>query len=323
MLENYHLYLRKLFYFFKLVRLPNLIIVGITQYLIYRFLLGNIFNQYDIESSLNYSELSIFIFITLCITAGGYIINDIFDLATDLINKPLTRILNLKISTGIGWYFYFFSTILGAILAFYLAQIRQEPVLWFLYPIAIFLLYAYSKWLKGTPLMGNILVSIFCAAVPGIFFLTEWTGFKTLEQIQPEVSYRLKTILFSYAVFAFFTNFLREIVKDLQDEKGDRLSKLNTTVVFFGKKNTKIIGILVALLSSVIIIYCFLLPLFFKTPYLFNIQLLLIQLPLFICIKQIYQADKEDEFKKVGLWIKIIMINGLILLTYIIFQQNG
>lgn len=309
--------------YFRLLRIPNLIIVGVTQYIIYHLLISTSFTVHVISGSFNRLDLFLFILTTLCITAGGYIINDIYDIKTDKINKPLSRVINQRISVKSGWFLYVSSTISGAFIAFYLAIQREEISYWFLYPTSVFLLFAYSKWLKAMPLIGNILVSLFCGAVPGIFYLSEYTGIKKLSQINIIASNNLKTILFSYVVFAFLTNLIREIVKDLQDEKGDRISKLNTTVVFWGQKTSKRIAFIVAIISSFIINYTFFLPLFVKIPYLYFLHIIFIQLPLLICMINLYQAKVDDEFKRIGVWIKIIMVNGLFLVTYIISLQNG
>lgn len=308
---------------YKILRLPNLIIVAATQYIIYIHLITPIFEKNLLSGSFNNLDFLLFVLTTLCITAAGYTINDIYDVETDKINKLKKRIINIHLSITSGWNLYITLLILGALLSFFLAIQRDEILYWFIYPLSNLLLYAYSRWLKGVPIIGNIIVSFFCGAVPGIFFLSEASAIEKLNQSNFKLFKNLETILFSYVVFAFLTNFYREIVKDLQDEHGDKLSHINTTAVLWGKRNTKFIAIFIAVSTSFYINYIFSLPIFIIIPYLFVLQLILVQFPLLLSLFFLIKANDESEFRKVGLWIKLIMVNGLFLITYLIFQQNG
>lgn len=308
---------------YKLLRLPNLIIVAATQYIIYIHLLTPIFEKNLLSGSFNNLDFFLFVLTTLCITAAGYIINDIYDVETDKINKPQKRIINNHLSITSGWNLYVTLLILGAILSLFLAIQRDEILYWFIYPLSNFVLFAYSRWLKGIPMIGNIIVSFFCGAVPGIFFLSEASAIEKLSQSNFKLFKNLETILFSYVLFAFFTNFYREIVKDLQDEHGDKLSSINTAAVLWGKRNTKFIAIFIAVSTSFFIHYTFSLPFFINIPYLFMLQLILVQFPLLLSLLFLIRANNGSAFKKVGLWIKLIMVNGLFLITYLIIQQNG
>jgi 4-hydroxybenzoate polyprenyltransferase len=115
----------------------------------------------------------------------------------------------------------------------------------------------------------------------------------------------------------------REIVKDLQDETGDKLTNIHTAAVYFGKKNTKIMALFTALITSMVITFSFSQSIFSNIPYLFILQILLIQTPLSISIIKIIQAKDDKAFRNVGLWIKLIMINGLILITYLTINPYG
>jgi 4-hydroxybenzoate polyprenyltransferase len=213
--------------------------------------------------------------------------------------------------------------ITGALISFYLAIQRNDLLYWFIYPVAVFLLYGYSRWFKGTPYFGNILVSLFCAAVPGIFFLSEASILKELQIRDLSSFLTLQELLLSYVIFAFLTNLYREIVKDLQDEAGDKLANINTAAVYFGNKTTKFVALFIALVISTVITFTFSQTIFSNIPYLFAVQYLLIQLPLSVSIIKLIQAKDDKAFRNVGLWIKLIMINGLILITYLTINPYG
>ena len=308
---------------FRLIRLPNLIIVAVTQALIYYQLLHKTFRNYSLTGSFNSFEFVLFVIATILITASGYIINDIYDIETDKINKPDKRIIQVHLSESNAWKIYFSMIITGALISLYLAVQRNDLLYWFIYPIAVFLLYGYSRWFKGIPYVGNILVSLFCAAVPCIFYLSEASILIELKIKDLSSFLTLHGLLLSYVIFAFLTNLYREIVKDLQDEAGDKLANINTAAVYFGKKTTKFVALFIALIISMVITFTFSQAIFSNIPYLFAVQCLLIQIPLSVSIIKLIQAKDDKAFRNVGLWIKLIMINGLILITYLTINPYG
>ena len=308
---------------FRLIRLPNLIIVAVTQALIYYQLLHKTFRNYSLTGSFNSFEFVLFVIATILITASGYIINDIYDIETDRINKPDKRIIQVHLSVSNAWKIYFSMIITGVLISLYLAVQRNDLFYWFIYPVAIFLLYGYSRWFKGIPYLGNIIVSLFCAAVPGIFYLSEASILKELKIKDLSSFLSLHGLLLSYVIFAFLTNLYREIVKDLQDEAGDKLANIHTAAVYYGKKNTKFVALFSALVISMVITFTFSQAIFSNIPYLFAVQCLLIQIPLSVSIIKLIQAKDDKAFRNVGLWIKLIMINGLILITYLTINPYG
>ncbi|MFN6080963.1 MAG: geranylgeranylglycerol-phosphate geranylgeranyltransferase [Bacteroidota bacterium] len=308
---------------FRLIRLPNLIIVAVTQGLIYYQLLNKTFRKYSLSGTFNSFEFALFAVATILVTASGYIINDIYDIETDRVNKPDKSISQVQLSKSNAWKIYFSMILTGGLISLYLALQRNDLFHWFIYPVAVFLLYGYSRWFKGVPYMGNILVSLFCAAVPGIFFLSEASILKELKIKDLSSFLSLHGLLLSYVIFAFLTNLYREIVKDLQDEAGDKLANINTAAVYFGKKTTKFVALFIALVISMVITFTFSQTIFSNIPYLFTIQCLLIQLPLSVSIIKLIQAKDDKAFRNVGLWIKLIMINGLILITYLTINPYG
>ena len=300
-----------------------MIIVAVTQALIYYQLLHKTFRNYSLTGTFNSFEFVLFVIATILITASGYIINDIYDIETDRINKPDKRIIQVHLSESNAWKIYFSMIITGALISLYLAVQRNDLLYWFIYPIAVFLLYGYSRWFKGIPYVGNILVSLFCAAVPGIFYLSEASILKELKIKDLSSFLSLHGLLLSYVIFAFLTNLYREIVKDLQDEAGDKLANIHTAAVYYGKKNTKFVALFSALVISMVITFTFSQAIFSNIPYLFAVQCLLIQIPLSVSIIKLIQAKDDKAFRNVGLWIKLIMINGLILITYLTINPYG
>lgn len=308
---------------FRLIRLPNLIIVAVTQWLVYHQLLQQTFSRYSLSGTFSPFEFVLFVVATLLVTASGYVVNDIYDIDTDSINKPDKKIIQVHLSVSNAWKIYFSMILTGALISLYLAVVRNDLLYWFIYPAAVFLLYGYSRWFKGMPYLGNILVSLFCAAVAGIFFLSEAAVLKELKTKDLSSFLLIHRLLISYVVFAFLTNLYREIVKDLQDEAGDKRANLNTAAVLFGKKNTTFAALFIALVISTVVPLSFNQTIFSNIPYLFVVQCLLIQSPLYISAIKLFRSTEANDFRNVGLWIKLIMINGLILITYLTTNPYG
>src|SRR5690606_14297971 len=98
------------------------------------------------------------------------------------------------------------------------------------------LLYLYASYLKGVFLVGNLLVSGLVAMSLLIVPLFDLLPAITVEN-QAGQSAVFKIVLY-YALFAFSINFIREIVKDLQDINGDKKGGMNTLAIALGRKRT-------------------------------------------------------------------------------------
>jgi len=95
--------------FLELIRLKNLIIVALTQLLIKFSLINPFLEKIKIKPVLLNTEFYLLVLATVFITASGYIINDIYDVATDTINKNQKRIIgqSIKSRNAIFWYIFF------------------------------------------------------------------------------------------------------------------------------------------------------------------------------------------------------------------------
>tara|TARA_B110000908_G_scaffold77706_1_gene93434 strand:- start:88 stop:1050 length:963 start_codon:yes stop_codon:yes gene_type:complete len=228
--------------FLKLIRLKNLIIVAFTQLLI-KFSLINPFLDNFILSN---NQFYLLVLATVFITASGYIINDIYDVPTDKINKDNKRIIGKLINSrnAISWYIFF--NLIGLILGCYIAYLVKKPFFSLIFFYCIFSLWTYSKRIKNTFLLGNLQVS----------FLTALSVFNVaLFDIIPNGINKsngemmiFKIILF-YTAFAFITTFIREIIKDLEDLEGDKKIQAKTLAITFGIEKTKWVSLLFTTLT--------------------------------------------------------------------------
>ncbi len=298
--------------FIKIIRIQNLVMLALLQFIIRFVFLKN----QNVSLALANWQFCLLILSTLCIAAGGYIINDIFDQETDEINNPETRIIGVSISESFAYNLYVGFTIIGVCIGFYLANVIERPSFATVFIVLASLLYFYATSLKQTLLIGNIVVAFALS-----FSIIIIALFDMFPSIDPENKPRMAVlfgIMLDYAIFAFMINFLREIVKDLEDELGDKSQSMNTLPIVLGTtKTSKLLAILsiipVVLVSNYVYVY------FFKnnllTCTLFGMFTIIA--PLIYFASKIWFATSKQDFKHLSLILKIILFFGIISIALI------
>ena len=234
--------------FFKLVRLKNLIIIALTQ-LIIKFSLINPFLDNFILSN---NQFYLLVLATIFITASGYIINDIYDVRTDKVNKEESIIIGKSITSrdAITWYVIF--NFLGLGLGVYIAYVVKQPYYSLIFIYCIFSLWAYSKQMKTSFLYGNLQVSLLTALsiINVALFDIIPNG---INKNNGEIMI-LRIILF-YALFAFIITFIREIIKDLEDMEGDKKIQAKTLAITYGIQKTKWVSLIFSIFTFLGVAY--------------------------------------------------------------------
>ena len=303
----------------RLIRWPNLIIVVLTQCLLYQYILRAAFQQANFASLLDPFHFGLLSFTTVLIAASGYIINDIIDYPTDLINKPDKVIVHRLISLSNVWRLYYASIFIGAIIAIYLANHVENLGLFFIFPIAVFLLYQYSKSWKQQVLIGNIVVGVFSAFVAGIVFFAERETLYNMSEVAPESAYQTLNVCWFYLFFAFSSTMFREIVKDMEDVLGDQESGCRTLPIVYGVKTAKnwagLFGIL--LIGSVF----FWAYIRFKEQAFIEVGFLVLAIiiPAKVALLLLGKAGEKSEFKSLSRLAKFIMLSGILYLMVYVF----
>lgn len=275
--------------FLMLTRFPNLLIIALTQYMSAIFLAGYpdrwIVKLYD-------PKLFLLSASTLMIAAAGYIINDYYDIKIDYVNKPDKVVVGKLIKRRIVLASHIILNVLGIGIGFFLSL--KVGGLNFL---AGFLLWVYSNRLKRMPLIGNITIA----------FLTAMSIAIIAVYYQQNVS-----LLMAYAVFAFSINLVREIIKDMEDIRGDMRFGSKTLPIIWGLRRTKYF--LFAL------IFLFVVILFFLSNQLGNHTLklffLFLIVPIVYLIYLLYRADTQKRFHRLSTFCKILMLAGILSMTF-------
>ena len=130
--------------FLKVIRPFNLLMIIVTQCII-KFAF---FTHFNVETTLSTLGFIFLMLATVCIAAGGYIVNDIYDITADKINKPKTRTVGVSLARKKAQLYYYLFTLIGIGLGFVVSIIIEKPR-YILYFIVIALgLYVYSRFLK-------------------------------------------------------------------------------------------------------------------------------------------------------------------------------
>ena len=252
----------------------------------------------------------------LLITMGGYLINDIYDIESDKINKPGKVYISTIISIKSGLFLYFLTSITGLILGFYLSINKNLNHLSGFFIVTVILLFIYTKILKKLPLIGNIIVALL-VSLP-IFLVYEFDhSMISIKDIFNNLF--LSIIIFFYLLFAFLTTLIREIIKDLQDIKGDNKFKLKTLPIMIGNKRTINFVVFLSFLLQLLLLLV-LIDSFKNDYYLILIFSITLSLLVAYLIYKLRVPFKNNPYQLLSSLMKIIMLVGVLSMT--IFKFN-
>lgn len=300
----------------NLIRWKNLLMIAFMQCLIrYGF-----FQPFGVNTVLNDFQFVLLITATLCIAAAGNIINDIYDIETDFINKPDKLIVGKLISEKSAFNLFIILNVIGVIIGFYLAHAINKSEFFSIFVIVSILLYLYASYLKQTFLIGNLIVSALVGLSILIVGLFDLLPNITNQNINIELFYF--KILLEYALFAFFLNFIREIVKDIEDIEGDRKSGMHTLPIVIGEKRTSIV-LFILTITLAAIVYLHISNKFFEEIKIIIYFLIFIIGPLLYSSILILMAKSKDNLHQISNILKLIMLFGmlsLLLYNYILIK---
>jgi 4-hydroxybenzoate polyprenyltransferase len=301
----------------RLVRLPNLVMVALTQFLPYWFVLRPAILKAGGIPAITETIFTWMTLATVLTTLAGYVLNDYYDRNMDAINKPHRLVWGRYMPATIALLVYtalvIFVHVLALMIDDALRPINHWP-LW-VYPGVSFLLFLYAWQLKCTAIIGNFLVSFLCGLVPILVVFSEeralWiTSFYAGDIIQQAVG-----LVWLYGLFAFITNLFREQVKDLEDFIGDAACGCNTLAVMRGPRFAKKPAFFTGLTVSILI--AFLLYFWEETaaPRWQTISgFVLMLLPSLVASVLVFRAKAKEDYSRASLFIKMVMFFGLFLL---------
>ncbi len=307
--------------YLKLFRWPNLLMVASIQILFRYGIIEPLLRSKGIELALSHADFTLLVLATLLITAAGYAINDYFDLRTDRINKPQRIILGRKISRRKAILFHSLFNILALLTGLWLSlRVNQWPLV-FIFIIAPTLLWVYSIRYKRKFLLGNILVAFLAGFVVAIVWAFEShaiaaAGIKDVDFAN--ISYFSRV----YALFAFLTTFTREIIKDIEDIKGDAKTGCKTIPVVVGIHATKRLLIFLTVTLIILVGWFQIFILMRDFDLLFAYLLLTVQIPFIFMINKIITAKEKHDYRNLSHFAKYIMTAGIFSMFFFYFYLH-
>lgn len=313
--------------YLKLIRFQNLAMIALMQYLFrYTFMKTATFTE--LTATHNFLALSHFQFFllvlsTVCIAAAGYVVNDIMDQETDKIAKK--RIVGKSITEAFAYNLYVALNITGVGIGFYLSNAIDKPSFATIFIFIAALLYFYATTLKQIAVVGNLVVAFilsFSILILGIFDLVPSTHEGTaFWQGNKEQMRQVFSILTDYAIFAFIINFLRELVKDVEDTDADYAAGIATLPVLLGKGRTMKLIFGLSFIPIAVLVYYINTNLADYSYVLYYGLLFIIAPLLFFTIKS-WSAKTKNDFKNLSLLLKLVLLFGILSITVITYATT-
>ncbi|HEX7904593.1 MAG TPA: geranylgeranylglycerol-phosphate geranylgeranyltransferase [Chitinophagaceae bacterium] len=306
--------------FLKMIRLPNLFFIALTQLLFHCCILRPVLTQVGRPPLIN-GMLFIFLAIaSVLIAAAGYIINDYFDINIDEINKPKKNVVDHIVSRRWAMLWHFIMSGLGLLLSFY---VSWKTGLWYIVIANFFciaLLFGYSVSLKRKLLSGNILISLLTAWVILVLCLSESVPFFTRnESWSVAANTKILRLGFLYAGFAFISSLIREAIKDIEDMEGDAKYGCRTMPIVWGVHATKVyVAVwLIVLLALLLGVQVYVLQFKWWPAIVYSIVLII--LPLLYVFYKLFRARSSKDFHALSSWTKLVMFTGILSMIFFYF----
>lgn len=280
----------KIISLFSVVRGYNIPIIVLAQYLSAIFILAPKKRALDVLLDVN---LFLIVFLSALTIASGYIINNFYDREKDLINRPNKSMLDRLISQKTKLQVYFAVNFIVFLLAF-LISIRA--VLFF--SSYIFLIWFYSHKLKKMAFIGNLIAS-FLAVLPFFAILLYYKNFYSQ--------------IFAHATFLYLLILIREMIKDLENIKGDVANDYQTIPVLFGEKTSKQI-ITILTLGTLIPVY--LLIEIFEVGYM-DIYFYFSLIVLLFFLQLLWKSNDKSGYLKLHNILKLLIVSGVFCIVLI------
>jgi 4-hydroxybenzoate polyprenyltransferase len=302
----------------KLIRAKNLVIIIFTQYLMRYAVIFPMLESKGFESQFSGINFFLLVLTTVLLAAAGYVINDYFDTGTDLVNRPDTVVVGKSISRRTAMTLHLILNIVAVIIGLYISWQIHLWKLVIIYVLITGLLWYYSSSYKKMFLIGNIIVAVLTAMVPLMTVLYE---IPALNQKYSDVLLRIGVNFYDvffwivgFSIFAFITTLNREIIKDAEDFKGDNAYGSRSLPVIAGIKTVKYVTSGITLLTIGLIIFAYFYyvripanPEFITPSYI----LIFLILPSLYLIYKIFKAKEQQDWKKAGNLLKLIMLFGV------------
>ena len=203
----------------RLVRWSNLLFLAALIWLMEKWVAVPILNATAFGEQLPWYILWLLIIATVLIAAGGYVINDYFDVKIDRINRPDEVIVTRSVSKPAAMRLSVSLSAVGAVCGLVIAWLLRSITIASIFILIPGLLWFYSSSYKRLFMIGNLTIALLAAMTPMMVALTNVAILQLrYGTILPYTTlvHDLYAWLGGFALFAFLLTWIREIVKDTQ-----------------------------------------------------------------------------------------------------------
>ena len=295
--------------YLKLVRFQNLLAMVLIQYLLRYSILIPTYGKANVLEDLDFFLLVLSI---ILIAAGGYIINDYFDIQVDTENQKDEVLVGRSIKRRVALMLHILFTLIGVLLGFYIAYSLEFITLGIIMAISAYTLWVYSLCYKRKFIIGNFII----AKLSSIFVFSV-AAFEVLPKYNLVESRQLLILLCTYTVFAFLSSLMHEVIKDLRGVEGDTKFKIKTLPTVWGIEKTKEFVKWLSVITAFMVISFATYK--FKTHIAaLGYALVFLILPLFLLNIWIYKAKKTIDYERISKLNKFIIFAGIMSLCFFI-----
>lgn len=285
----------KIISLFSVVRGYNIPIIVLAQYLSAIFILSQEKRALNVILDFN---LFVIVLASSLTIASGYIINSFYDSQKDLINKPNKTMLDRLVSQKTKLQVYFGLNFFVFLIA---TLVSWRAV--FFFSAYIFLIWFYSHKIKKYPIIGNITASLL-AVLP---FFGILLYYQKIDAILQNLNNEKYYVIFAHATFLFLLILIREMIKDLENIKGDLVQNYRTIPVILGENFSKrVITFLVICTVIPVYILVEMYDVGYMDIYFYSSFMVLI----FFLVK-LWKSDSKENYLLLHNMLKLIIVAGV------------
>ena len=301
--------------FFKLIRIKNLIFIAFIQFVMRQVVLVPILQVYGFDTSGDTNVLFLLIAGTILIAAGGYVLNDYFDVKIDAINHPDSQIVGNRITRNKAMLIHQILSGLGIACGLILAFWIKSFTLAFIFIVVPGLLWFYSASYKRQFITGNLVVAFIAALTILVVGISELAAMqKEYGKLifETPIPGHFYGWIGGFALFSFLCTWIREIIKDMEDEKGDREMECRTMSIKWGFNKTKLF--LYALITITVVSLYIVNEYLIVFPGTLTLRYITfgIAVPFGALVYLIFTGKNTTDFHQASTLSKVIMLVGVL-----------
>ena len=303
MLSRQHkLLLMKIVSLFSVVRGYNIPIIVLAQYLSAIFILAPEKRALDILLDFH---LFLIVFASAVTIASGYIINNFYDSQKDLINRPNKSMLDRLVSQKTKLTVYFSLNFLAVLMAF---VVSWRAFLFF--SGYIFLIWFYSHKIKKYPIVGNLTAALL-AVIPFFAILLYFYNAISFEEIEDHMSHFM--VISAHAVFLFLLLLIREMIKDLENLKGDLANDYRTIPILYNETTSKRI---ITVLTFLTVLPVYVLINIYDVGYM-DIYFYICFVVMFFFLFYLWKSNSKEQYLLLHNVLKFLIVSGVFCIVLI------